>query len=381
MHADWQRTLRRLGRTRGADWVVPCLVAALWAALISFTRGSGLGLTRTWVALGGPAVFLAGLHARTEPYLHAAERRQTSVLPIPARTHFAAASVAHRRSRLRVALVGTMALALALTKGWPPGVALSLMADWGLFALVAIFVEPLAPAVASWLGRRFPPQSVPAQLQRTLGGGWTLPEAVVHLYAPVMVLGFAMMLALPGQLAIDRWADQLARPPWLDTAAVAAVVVAACTPWIAPRLYALGFFEAVPFLTEASKTLAGPPVPESTPTWIRWLPDPSLRLWVLQFHRLTPLPTLRLLLVLAAVPLALRVQDPAIAAAVLGAAVLLWVMPASVVSAQRPHRARWMAALPLPAAQREGRHPWAAVLLWFPPAVAATIVTLARISW
>ena len=49
---------------------------------------------------------------------------------------------------------------------------------------------------------------------RALGGGWTIPEAVVHLYAPALGVGLVALLAMPGQLWLDRRVDGRARGAW-----------------------------------------------------------------------------------------------------------------------------------------------------------------------
>lgn len=373
----WRTVLRRMDRSDWADWAVPALVAALWATLLRLPDASALGLRQTLVALGGPTVLLAGLHARCFGYLHAPHRGRALVLPIPGGEHFAAARVQHRRASLRSLVVGTSAVALALGSDLATPIGLGLLADWLLFAIIATGVEACIPAVGAALGRRFPPGSPVTALQRNLGGGWTLPEAVVHLYAPALGLGVAMALALPGQLAIDRFAQGLPVPQGLLVASLVGLALGTLVaPWVAPPLYARGVFQAVPFLAEAEKTLAGPATPEPSPAWIRLLPTPALRLWALQFVRLTPVPTLRFLLLAAAVPLAWKSPSPALGLALVLAASLLWVLPAREVARRWPSRRRWLAALPVAPALREGRNPAASLLLGLPVVLALTFTSV-----
>jgi len=369
----WRTVLRRMDRGDWADWAVPALVAALWATLLRVTDPAALGLRQTLVALGGPTVLLAGLHARCFGYLHAPHRERALVLPIPGAEHFAAARRQHRRAWWRSFAVGTVALGLALGTDLRTPTGLGLLADWCVFVVIAMGVEPWIPAVGAALGRRFPQGSPITALQRSMGGGWTLPEAVIHLYAPALGLGVAMALALPGQLAIDRFAQGLSVPQGLVIAALLGVLLGTLATPLAPHLYARGVFQAVPFLSEAQKTLAGPAVPEPSPVWLRALPTPGLRLWALQFVRLTPVPTLRLLLLVVAVPLAWKSPSLPLGLALVGAASLLWLLPARAVARLRPARRRWLAALPVAPALREGRNPAAQALLGLPVALALLV--------
>src|SRR5690606_34574303 len=173
--------------------------------------------------------------------------------------------------------------------------------------------------------------------------------------------------------AIDRFAQGLSVPQGLVIAALLGVLLGTLATPLAPHLYARGVFQAVPFLSEAQKTLAGPAVPEPSPVWLRALPTPGLRLWALQFVRLTPVPTLRLLLLVVAVPLAWKSPSLPLGLALVGAASLLWLLPARAVARLRPARRRWLAALPVAPALREGRNPAAQALLGLPVALALLV--------
>lgn len=369
--------LRRWDPTHWADWVVPVVAAALWSLVLFAADDAGAPLRRSLVFVGGPFVLLAGLHMRLTGYLHAPSRHQLLVLPIPPRRHFAAARVRHLRGLLVTLAVGSIAVLIgSVDDGFTPE-ELGLALDWAALAVLAVLVEPLVPAVAALFGRRYPQGSPAHEWQTRLGGGWTLPEAVVHLYAPAFGIGLAAALAMPAQLAIDRTVDGLPVPPWLWIASTIAAGLAAIGFVVAPRLYARGVFEAVPFLAEATRTLAGPPVPEPTPAFIARLRDPVLRLLVLQFWRETPVPTLRLLVLAGASTWVALAGLPAVPhAALLLAACLLWLVPAQTIARTREVRARLLATLPLPEPMRRGSHPRATALLFAPPALGLAVLGL-----
>jgi hypothetical protein len=369
--------LRRWDRTHWADWVVPVVAAALWSLVLFAAADVGIGMRRSLVFVGGPLVLLAGLHARLTGYLHAPSRQTLLPLPLPPVRHFAAARHRHLRGLLVTLGVGSIAVVVGCVSGGFDAIELGLVLDWAVLAALAVVVEPLVPAVSALLGRRFEPESTARHWQERLGGGWTLPEAVVHLYAPALGIGLAAALAMPAQLAIDRSFDALAVPDWLWGASALAVAAGVAGFAVSPRIYARGVFEAVPFLAEATRTLAGPPVPEATPRWIAALRDPVLRLLVLQFWRETPVPTLRLLVVLgAAAWVGLAGLPSAPHAALLLAACLLWLVPAQSIARAREIRARLFATLPLPERVREGGHPRATALLFAPAAVGLVVLGL-----
>ncbi len=369
--------LRRWDHGHWADWVVPAVVASLWALLLAAAGDSGIATRRGLVFVGGPVLLLAGLHARITGYLHAPSRAQLLVLPLPPLAHFRAARARHLRGLAETLALGSVAVLAGLvpTSGWAN--AAPLVLDWAALAVIAGLLEPMIPAASAALGRRFEAGSWVEQMQRRAGGGWTLPETSVHLYAPAGGIGVAAAAAMPLQLAFDLSADGRAVPGGLWVVGLAAVLVAGAAWLASAKVYGLGVFEAVPFLAEATRTLAGPPIPEPTPAVIARLRDPVLRLLVLGFWRETPAPTFRLLAVAAATALvgASSQVGPA-HLAVWSAAVLLWLVPATVLVRSRPLRARLLATLPLPAAQREGGHPRAVALLFSPVLLGAAVVAV-----
>lgn len=369
------RLLRSWDRPHWADWVVPLVAASLWGVLLASTSETTPGLRRSMVFVGGPLVLLSGLHARITGYLHAPSRRQLTVLPLDPSAHFAAARARHTLGLLTTLGLGSLAVILGVAAGGVSAVELGLIADWAALAVTALGVEPLIPAASAMLGRRFAQETWQHNLQRKAGGGWTLPEAVVHLYAPAVGIGLAALLAMPAQLFFDLQVDGLAPPSWLAIAGAVSVVMAAGGWVVAPAMYRRGVFEAVPFVAEATRTLAGPPVPEATPRMIATLRDPVLRLLVLQFWRRTPLPTLRLLALLGvAIWVGSRTTLSPAPVAVFVAFAALWIVPAVALTKEREVRARMLATLPLDATQRTGRHRRAAALAWAPVLTGAVLV-------
>ncbi len=369
--------LKRWDRGHWADWVVPAVVASLWAVLLAASADVGLATRRGMVFIGGPVLLLSGLHARITGYLHAPSRAQLLVLPLPPAAHFEAARSRHLRGLAETLGLGTMAVLAGLvpTSGWEG--ALHLALDWAALAVIAGLFEPMIPAASAAMGRRFEPETWADDLQQRASGGLTLPETAVHLYAPALGVGVAAAAAMPLQLAFDLSADGMAVPAGLWAAGGLAVALAAIAYVAAGSVYAKGIFEAVPFLAEATRTLAGPPVPEPTPGPIARLRDPVLRLLVLAFWRETPAPTFRLLVLggaTALVALASSISPAHVAVWVAG--VLLWVVPATALSRSRPLRARLLATLPLPPAQRSGTHPRATALLWAPVALGAVVMLI-----
>lgn len=369
--------LKRWDRGHWADWVVPAVVASLWAVLLAASADTGLATRRGMVFIGGPVLLLSGLHARITGYLHAPSRAQLLVLPLPPAAHFEAARSRHVRGLAETLGLGTVAVLAGLvpTSGWAS--ALPLVLDWAALAVIAGLFEPMIPAASAALGRRFEAQTWASDLQQRASGGLTLPETAVHLYAPALGIGAATAAAMPLQLAFDLTADGTAVPAGLWAVGGLAVALAGVAFLAAPTVYARGIFEAVPFLAEATRTLAGPPVPEPTPAAIARLRDPVLRLLVLAFWRETPAPTLRLFALagaIAFVALASPISPAHVAVWIAG--VLLWVVPATALSRSRPLRARLLCTLPLPPAQRRGTHRGATALLWAPVALGAVVILL-----
>ena len=271
--------------------------------------------------------------------------------------------------------MGIVAVAVAAPAlGQRDALHFGLVLDWLALGVLAACVEPFAAAIGSFFGRRLPPDHPGTAAQRSLGGGWTLPEAVVHLYAPALGLGLAAALAMPVQLAVDLAIDGAAVGRGLVTTCAGALAIGLVLAVAARPVFARGAFESIPWLAEATRTLAGPPVPEPAPGSIVRLRDPVLRLLVLQHQRLTPLPRLRLsLLVGVAIAFAVRGKPLAVAHfGVLFALVALWLVPALAIVREGARRRRALAALPV-----VPRRPLAAVLLAVPPVLAIAIVVVA----
>lgn len=373
--------LRRWDRTPWSDWLVPLVLAALWALVIA--RGSAgitAALSRSLVFVGGPILLVAGLHGRLGGYLHADARRLLLPLPIDPHLHFAAARARHRRGLVATAAAGLGALGLVLAtdpaaSSLPLEQRLGLLGDFAWLMALAALVEPAVPAASAHLGRRFSGDSPATRLQHSLGGGWTIPEAVVHLYAPALGIGLTAALAMPGQLMADRWVDGLPVGSGLMATTLTTLALAIVLRMLAPHVYARGLFGSVPWLVEATRTLAGPAVPEPAPRWLQRLRDPALRLWVLQLWRLSPLPSLRLAMLVGWGTYLVASDAPpdVIRMAVLVALCALWVVPAGVLVRQRSSRARLLAPLPVDSDTIE-RRGW--TLVTAPVAVVAMLAIL-----
>lgn len=334
-------------------WVAPILVAATWSiALVSEPSIAG---QRGLVFAGGPFVLLAGLHARLAGYLHARERERLQPLPIAPVRHFAAARPAHRRGLALTALCGFAAIATATLPdlaraGW-------LAADFAALVLAAALIEPAIAGAAAYAGRRFPASHWLAEAQRTGAGGWTSAEAAVHLYAPALGVGVAMIVAMPAQLTLYRLAEQGDAGARHWTLLAVPFVVALFIRLTASRLYSAGFWEAVPWLAEATRRLAGDGVPNPRPAFVARIGNPVLQLGATQLARLCPLLAARLLALVGVTGWLLsRAAAPdAPRLALWCGLVALWLAPLQVLARERRRNALVLAALPVPAPERAGR--------------------------
>lgn len=359
-------------------YLAPALAAVIAWGIFSFAAAEeSLAMRRGLVFASGPLILLAGLHARLFGFLHAPERMRLLPLPLPARAHWRSATREHGPGLLWSGVLGCAAV--GLSGGDSAG---ALAVEFAGFVVMAALVEPAIAGAAALLGRRFEDGSSLADLQRSAGGGWTTPEAVVHLYAPALGLGLAALLALPGQLTWERWVDGKALEAQHVTLSLVPVAIGVGLRLAAGWAYAQGLWEAAPRLAEATVTLAGPPTPEHEPAWLRILGprmSPWSRLMATQFWRLAPLPGLRLGAVLGlAVVFALRGDPPGVVGVALAAvAVGIWAAPLGPMLRQRHARARLAGSLPLPAGPRQGRGRSAA-LLFAAPAVILTLVVALR---
>lgn len=242
----------------------------------------------------GPFVVLAGLHGRVGGFLHAKHRAELLALPLETSSHWRSASFNRRRGFVISALLVTATLVAGSLAGWVRH-GPTLVAEWLTFLFMASVLEPMVPAWSAYLGRRFAEDSAAKRAQSGLGGGWTQPEAVVHLYAPAIMLLAAAALAMPAQLSIERWASgqPLETPHWLMS--LAPLGLALYWRRDAARLYGVGMHEAVPWVHEAERTLSGPPAPRRTPLWLGWLRDPWTRARAISMWRITAVANLRLL--------------------------------------------------------------------------------------
>jgi type IV secretory pathway VirB2 component (pilin) len=334
---------------------------------------------RSLAFLGGPLLLLAGLHARLFGFLHAPDRARWLPLPIVPERHFAAALSSHRPAFWWTVALGIAALLLAAPDGTTASgipARLGLASGFVWLSLMAVALEPFVAGVSAEFGRRFPPETRAHELQRSLGGGWTTAEAVVHLYAPAFGIALAVLLAMPGQLSWEHYLDHGVLNTRQVGIGAAPLLVALGLRLMAIRLYRRGVWEAVPWLVEATRTLAGPPQPEPTPVWARRVRDPWTRLLVIQFWRVTPLPGLRLALLLAVTAFVPPSSGPAIALWL--AAIGAWVVPAGTLARDRVARARLAGALPLHQSRRSGRPGVLVVVALLAPVVLSGTVLAGR---
>jgi hypothetical protein len=261
-----RRRLARLLRRDHAVTVLPVVAATIVALATTAVATAPLATQRGLVFVLAPLLLLVTLHARTAGYLHDDAVSLTLPMPIAGRDRFAAAHRRHLGGWAWQSAWGLAAIGIgARLGGGERTVALALVLDVAAVMLAALAIEPLGAAIAARLGQRVPAESFAAQLQRSLGGGWTLPEAVVHLYAPAVALGLAAALAMPVQLAIDRAIDGQAVGPNHLIICATAGLLALGLRLLAPWVYAHGVYDAVPWLREAMRTLAGPSAPEPAP--------------------------------------------------------------------------------------------------------------------
>lgn len=375
-------------RTDATQAYLPTVfVAGGWAMLLGATHD--LAGFRSMAFVGGPLLLLAGIHARTWGYLHAPQRLSTLPLPITPDLHWREGHAAHRTGGLVLAGLGFVAwsagaVAPAVTGAAGVEVVPRLWVVLELLWLLAIAagIERVGAGAAAAAGRRLEAGQL-AELQTSVSGGWTAPEAAVHLWWPAVAIGLSAALALPGQLAME-W--------WVDGRALTAAVLLAALPVLCPvfggrlgaSLYGKGVFEAVPWLHEASRTLQGPPVPERAPTWLSNIRDPALRIVLLQAWRVTPTPGLRAtaLLVVPVLIWLWRLGPQPAAWALWLAACVAWILPFASLAALLPERRRLFAALPLPSDIRRhgGRAPWG-VGWWLLAAPPTASLVLCAAVW
>ena len=359
-------------------FAVALLTASLGTAMLVELASSPLRTQRGFVFVAGSLLLLTGLQARFHAFLHTGARIRTAPLPVSAQQHFRAASRRHAWLLLVYWCMGT--LALWGSHVWARGSldqAGWLLLDWTWLCLHAWLLEPWFAGASAWLGRRH--TGVDAMLA-SAGGGWTLPETAVHLYAPALALATAVAVSLPGQLAFARIQELGA----LDGGHVAALLVPTMSS-IAVRIsslrcYGRGMWEAVAFLNEAERTLSGPPRPEAIPTWISWMQNPVRKLFLLEIYRTTTVPMLRLAVLMASGTWIVTTEHAVVPSSVIVAAAAgsLWLLPVLRFTKRSRERALLFGALPLSFPQRNGRDPMMVIGLCTP---ALAVLGFALLRW
>jgi hypothetical protein len=249
-----------------------------------------------------------------------------------------------------------------------------LVAELAWLLALASAVERIGAGAAAAAGRRIEGGPL-GEWQASIAGGWTAPEAAIHLWWPALAIAMSAALALPGQLALEWWVDGRAVTP----AILATLLPAALLPFapqLGASLYARGVFEAVPWLHEASRTLQGPPIPERAPLCLNTIRDPARRIVWLQAWRVSPTPGLRAacLVVVPGLVWSWGLGPYSTAWALWLASCAAWTLPFASLAALTAERRRLFAALPLPGDLRRygGRRPWGVgwLLLVAPPALS-----------
>jgi hypothetical protein len=147
------------------QWLGAAIAALLGAAAL-YSTGPDLALQRGLVFVGGPLLWLSGLAPRLGEYLHAPARLRLLPLPLPALEHWRASAAIRRRGAALTALAGAVAIAVGTASHLPTREVAGLVGDWLWLSVVVVLVEPWAPAVAAWLGRRMPAESTAQRLAR-----------------------------------------------------------------------------------------------------------------------------------------------------------------------------------------------------------------------
>lgn len=331
---------------------------ALSAGTLEAAAGSEQS-QRMAAAFLGPLLLLAGMHARLEGFVHARARRALLSLPVPATRHWADAQRSRRLGLALGLLAGMIALGITAATGelHRPWVTITEFAWLGLFAWI---LEPLVPAWSAFLGRRFDESSPQGRAQVALGGGWTAPEAVVHLYAPALGVLGATALAMPGQLSIERAFEGLPLQAPHLALGLAPLALALWLRREALERYGAGMFEAVAWLEQAERSLSGEQAARSRPWIAKLARDPWARLRLIAVWRRVPGASVRALAA-AVLPWAFVVAGRApggLAVALCAATTLAWVGPLLRLHdpGEEAQWARFGAELPLVHAGR-GRLP------------------------
>ncbi len=270
-------------------------LAVSWAVLRHERASVSLNEAQTFDLVFGVLMLAVGVHARNFPFQHATSVLQSASLPLPRALMWRRAV---RHQRLVLSVHYAIGLFAVCTWGALQHSEILLAAlDWTCMCCAAAVVEPWVSGAAARWGRRFPERHPIAELQRSIGGGWTRPEAVVHLYAGAGALALTAAVAMPLQLMmLASMTRAVPSPSWEPfTVALAPLALLPMMNWWGQRWYEGAAFESTPWLHEATRTLAGPPTPDRAPAWIRWIPDPARRMQMRQFCRTVSLPSLRLL--------------------------------------------------------------------------------------
>ncbi len=365
-------------RSEPDAWLVPLLAAALLSVVFMSPGATDPGTRSTMIFVLVPMLSMSGVFARSRGYLHARERTTLISFPIAAQEHLRAAVRLNLQGLAYVAALSLLAvLGTAALQGLAPEILARQGMECALLFICAAGLEPLVFAIGADLGRDFDEQDPRGILQRQISGGWTAPQAAIHLYTPAAsVLGAAALAMVPQLAVASAFEGQRVSAAAIGMAAILpAAVLLAAVAWT-QRIYERGYFEAVPWLMQSVRTLAGPPVPEALPPWITAIRHPVRRLLLLQWLRLTPVPRLRVVLLLLWIGWAITrgavLSAPAIAVGV--CLTMVWLVPNRALAREARQRMRALGHLPVPSTASEGREPLLTTLAWIPAVTVALII-------
>ena len=305
----------------------------LWAGLTHQLSAAPQDLPLAML-ISGTLLLAGSASRRLLGFLHAKTRLTHLSLPLPAQLHWRDAVVYYLLHLLRSGSAGGLALVIAWLcavdrdslEVWHAVQTAALV--WAVLLLHCACVEPFAAAIAAVLGRRVGAESAAREWQAWLSGGWTVPEAAVHLYTPALGLALACAATVPIEVALS--ADVLGSHALHQRQLMWLLPIALLMGlrMVAGWIYCRGMFIATPTLHEVLRLLGGHATPSRPPQWIRWVAHPLYRVLALQAWRLVPACTLRLIaLLLITVWIAVRPTLTPVSLALALLCLLLWWTP------------------------------------------------------
>ena len=245
---DVSRTLLSWGLTA---------IAAITLA-IALNGASSSAQTSALVFVGGPLLAFAGVFPATFEFMHASRRIVWLPLPVDGGVHWSDGST-HAFIRSVGFLVIVSASVFIGTHAMPLDQRQGYAASVGLYAICFALLTGLIPALYARFGALEDPKSQVGQLQRSLSGGLTLPQATVYLYAPALVVALASAAAMVGQLLVERVAVGQTFSPQSWALAGVGPLLALGARLYAPRVFSSHVHRSAPWLAQASRSFGGDP--------------------------------------------------------------------------------------------------------------------------